>query len=199
MGRVALPRALARVLGAVVLAASLAGCALFPGLPPETFNLNAPTLGDLRGSTSAQILVDVPVALQTYDTQRIVVREGATLSYYPMAQWADRLPVLVQNVTIEALANSGRTRAAGRPGEGLSIDYAVLTEIRAFEFDAVAGTAKVDIFVRLMDDRTGRIVATRRFQAERYAADSAPAVVAGLGAALDDVLGEVVNWILATI
>ncbi|MGD9740618.1 MAG: ABC-type transport auxiliary lipoprotein family protein [Bauldia sp.] len=182
-------------LAALALAAALGGCALFPGLPPETFNLSAPASVPGRGSTDAQILVEEPVAIATYDTERIVVREGAVLSYYPLVQWADRLPVLIQTLTVETLANTGRARAAGRPGEGLSVDYALLTEVRAFEYDALTGTARVDLFVRIMDDRNGRIVATRRFQSQRLvAADSPGGVVTALDLTLQDVLSEVVVW-----
>jgi cholesterol transport system auxiliary component len=101
---------------------------------------------------------------------------------------------------MEAFENSGRVRAVGRPGEGLSIDYALLIDIRAFEFEAATYQAEVEIAVRVMDDRTGSILATRTFTGHApVAADSPDGVVAALSAAFDQVVIELVDWSLARI
>ncbi len=85
-------------------------------------------------------------------------------------------------------------------GEGLSIDYAILTEVRAFEYDAITGVARVDIFARIMNDRNGRVVTTRLFSsAATVPSDNAATVSAALDLALQDVLGQLVNWTLAAI
>ncbi|MCW5717241.1 MAG: membrane integrity-associated transporter subunit PqiC [Bauldia sp.] len=188
---------------AVTLAAALAlsGCSIISGPAPQTFTLTAPaTIPNLRGSTSAQILITEPSALDALNTERIVVTEGTQVSYYPGTQWVDRLPVLIQTKIVETFVNSGRAPAVGVPGEGLSIDYAILTEVRAFEYDAITGVARVDIFARIMNDRNGRVVTTRLFSsAATVPSDNAGTVSAALNLALQDVLGQLVNWTLAAI
>jgi len=195
--------ALSRLTLAATLAATLVlpGCSILAGPSPQTFTLNAPaTIADLRGSTSAQILITQPGALDALNTERIVVTQGTQISYYPGAQWVDRLPVLIQTKIVETFVNSGRAPAVGVPGEGLSIDYAILTEVRAFEYDAITGVARVDIFARIMNDRNGRVVTTRLFSsAATVPNDNAGTVSAALNLALQDVLGQLVNWTLAAI
>ncbi|MCC6736139.1 MAG: membrane integrity-associated transporter subunit PqiC [Bauldia sp.] len=194
-------RVLTRAAPVLALAATLAGCSIAGGPSPQTFTLIAPaTIPDLRGSTNAQLLVTEPIALDAVNTERIVVTEGTRLSYYPGSQWVDRLPVLIQTKIVESFVNSGRAPAVGVPGEGLSIDYALLTEIRAFEYDAITGIARVDIFARIMNDRNGRVVTTRLFSsAASVPADNAETVSAALNLALQDILGQLVNWTLAAI
>ena len=83
-------------------------------------------------------------------------------------------------------------KAVGRPGEGLSIDYQIVTNIRSFEYREEtkdSGYAHVEVFVKVMDDRNGRIVATRTITGDAPVAANTPeAVVAGLDAAMAQVL-----------
>lgn len=183
----------------------LSGCvsSLLTAPPPNTYELTGPAdLKNVRGGSSAQILVPSPSALKILDSQRIAVTRGALVAYYPNAQYADTLPRVVQARIIEAFEKTKQARAVGRPGEGLSIDYQLLTDIRSFGYQAGAtgsagGMAVVEISSRMMNDRTGRVVAFRVFKAEvPVLADDAPSVVAGLNAALDQVLRELVTWSL---
>lgn len=197
----------ARRLGPVALALCgllfLSGCvgSLFTSPPPATYDLTGPAdLRGIKGGSTAQILVPAPSALKVLDSQRIVVRRGSLVAYYPNAQYADTLPRVVQARIIEAFERTKQARAVGRPGEGLSIDYQLLSDIRVFGYEVDAsgsGTAVVEISARMMNDRNGRVVAFRVFRGEApVAADDASAVVAGLNAALDDVLRQMVAWSL---
>ncbi|MCW5697711.1 MAG: membrane integrity-associated transporter subunit PqiC [Bauldia sp.] len=200
--QVAFGRVLARVTVLALGAGLLAGCALFSGSAPPTFNLSAPSdVSSVRGSTQAQILVPESTALEPLNSERILVVTGNLLSYYPDAQWVDRLPRVIQARIIETLERTGRARAAGRPGQGLSIDYQLLTDIRAFEFRTDGGlTAVVEIYAQIMDDRNGRVITTETFRATTpVAEDSASAIAASLDAALRQVLLAIANWTLARI
>ncbi|MBB5755055.1 ABC-type transport auxiliary lipoprotein family protein [Prosthecomicrobium pneumaticum] len=191
--------------GMLVATAALSGCvsSLFAGAPPETYDLAAPAVTpQLKRSSSAQLLVPDPAALKILDSQRIVVSDGQKVSYYPSAQWPDTLPRVVQARTIEAFEKTGRTKAIGRPGDGLSIDYQILLEIRKFEFAVTpqGRAAQIELSVRVMNDRTGKIVGQKTFDATvPVAQDSAPAAVAGLNAALEEVLVELVGWVSARV
>jgi cholesterol transport system auxiliary component len=194
----ALPRVVAKLLVLLGILLAVAGCSLFRGPPPETFDLTGPESVKVGGGTAAQILVPEPIALKALDSDRIVVSKGAKITYYPDAQWPDRLPKLLQSRTIEAFERSRKVRAVGRPGEGLSIDYQVVTEIRAFEYRVDGdgkGLAHVEIAAKILDDRNGRVVSNRVFTGEApVAKDTAAAVVDGLNAAISRVLVDIVRW-----
>ena len=51
------------------------------------------------------------------------------------------MPKVYQAKAIEAFEKSKRAKAVGRPGEGLSIDYQLLTNIRSFEYRPTAPAA----------------------------------------------------------
>src|SRR5690606_8970744 len=124
----------------LALALAVSGCSVFRGPPPETYNLSAPeSIEPGRRAIAAQILIPEPSALAALNTDRIVVTSGPRISYYPDAQWPDRLPKLLQAKAVEAFERSRQARAVGRPGEGLSIDYQLLIDIRSFAFVAGEG------------------------------------------------------------
>ncbi|MCB1449955.1 MAG: membrane integrity-associated transporter subunit PqiC, partial [Nitratireductor sp.] len=150
------------VSGALLLAACQAG-----GVPPDTFDLTAPTnIENIRGSTRAQILILEPSALKSLDSQNIVVKASPTeIEYLAKSQWSDRLPKVVQARLVEAFENTGRVRAVSKPGEGLVIDYQIVTDIRAFQANVGAGSrdAMVSLSVKLVSDRTGKVVRSQVF------------------------------------
>ncbi|MET4633245.1 ABC-type transport auxiliary lipoprotein family protein [Kaistia defluvii] len=185
----------------MLLAATLlSGCVskLLTAPPPATYDLaGVESAPSVKRRTSAQVLVPEPFALQTLASQRIVVTRGPLVAYYPNAQYPDTLPRLVQSRVIQAFEKSKGVRAIGRPGEGLSIDYQLLTNIRTFAFDVTPSGrfAEIEIFTQIMNDRTGKVVEAKLFKASvPVAEDTAPAAVTGLNAALDQVLVEMVAW-----
>lgn len=188
----------AKVLLPLTLALALSGCGIFRGPPAVTYELTAPqSIPSLRAGTTAQIMIPEPQALKVLDSERIVVSSDSRITYYPDAQWADRLPAVFQAKAIEAFEQSQRARAVGRPGEGLSIDYQLLIDIRAFEFASSGnrGVARIEVSAKILNDRNGRVVATRVFKGEAPAArDEAGYVVAAVDAALNQVLIDLVRW-----
>ena len=190
-----------RKLGALWLALGLCGCALItpPGPPPTTFDLqpSAGAVADGARRAGATVIVAEPTALSALNSERIVARPSPTqITYFGGAQWSDRLPALVQTRTIHALENAAWLRSVGRPSDALTADYRLMSDIRAFGVEVgAAPTASVEIAVKLVNDRTGRIVAARVFRAAvPAAAKDAAAGVAALDAALGQVLAEMVAW-----
>ena len=184
------------------MAFAVAGCALMrpPAPTPQTYDLIAPDLSGV-GSTRAQLLVANPSSVSVLNTSRIVVRTAdGELTYLKATQWADDLPKLYQARLLEAYENTNGVRAIGKPGQGLLIDYQVVVDIRIFEIDTAAGVARVITSVKLMNDRNGRVVASKRFGAE---ATVDPANEASFTLALNDaanvVMSDTVRWTLAKI
>jgi cholesterol transport system auxiliary component len=181
----------------------LPGCAALPGggpAPLDTYDLSAAVVespGPRRGRT--QVLVAEPSALKALDSENIVIRPtAASIEYLGGAQWADRLPRIVQARLVESLQSTGRLGGVGRPGEGLAIDYQVVTEVRAFEIRVDGGArAHVELFVKLLNDRNGVVRASRTFTAASPVAGTANGdYVAALDRAFDEASADIVRWVL---
>jgi cholesterol transport system auxiliary component len=184
----------------VLLATSLVGCAALPGGGPpplDTFDLSAPDTGASGRRRSAQILIAEPAALKMLDGQSIVITSGPrSIQFLKGAQWADRLPLVVQARLAEAFQSSGGFGGVGTPGEGLAIDYQVVADIRAFQVGVGgASQANVEIYVRLLDDRNGVVRASRVFRASAPVTGEGNAgYVRALDAAFGQVGAEIVSW-----
>lgn len=187
------------------MAFSLQGCAAFGSAPPplDTYELTshrAPETGPNRPRT--QILVAEPSALRALDSENIVIRTSpATIEFLGRAQWSDRLPRMVQARLADTFQATDRLGGVGRPGEGLAIDYQVVTDLRAFEVRVYGQPqAVIELSARVLDDRNGVIRATRVFQAEVPVSGSgSDAYVAALDRAYGQVTGELVPWVLSAL
>ena len=169
----------------------LNGCA--GGPTPETFDLTSPANFASR-APRGQLVVAEPVATLPVDSDRLVIRTGPeTVAYLSGAQWADRLPRLVQTRLIASFENSHALKNVGRPG--LAADNNLTTEIRRFEVDVTAGQAIVELSVKLVNDRSGRIRAAKIFTAQTPAPSKGPAAMAAaLDSAFAECLRQIVQW-----
>ena len=193
-------------LRACVLSAAvfLAGCAALPGGGPDpldTYDLTAPAVeaAGPRGART-QVLVAEPGALKTLDGQNIVIRrKEGSVEFLGGAQWADRLPRIVQARLVETFQATDRLGGVGKPGEGLAIDYQIVPEIRAFEVRVDgAARAEVELHVKVLNDRNGIVRASRSFKATAPLSGTGnDAYVAALDRAFAEVSNAVVVWALA--
>ena len=194
--------------GTIAASLILTGCAAIPGLGPapvDAFDISAPLkVSAPRRLSRTQILVPEPTALKLLDGEDIAIRlGGSSVQLLKGARWSDRLPKLVQARVIEALQRSNSFAGVGRPGEGLSIDYQIVIEIRSFEVRVGAGggdTAHVDLFVRLLNDRNGNVRASRSFQAlVPVTGQGSDAFANALNEAFQKTATEIVSWTSASI
>lgn len=192
------------IAGALVCSV-LQGCAVLGGgsSPLDTYELTAAETSESGPRRSrAQILIAEPSALKSLDGQNIVIKPGpAEIQYLKGAQWADRLPKVVQAKLAEAFQSTGRVGGVGKPGEGLAIDYQVITEIRAFEIRLGGGDhAYVELFVRILNDRNGTVRASRGFTAQSPVNGTGnPAYAAALDSAFRIATDEIVEWALGRV
>lgn len=183
----------------IALTALLSGCALIGGgsKPLDTYELTAPGEGDGRIRGHRQILIAEPSALKALDSENIVVKPSpGVIQYLKGAQWADRLPKIVQARLAETFQRSGRFGGVGKPGEGLAIDYQIITEVRAFEVRADGATrAEVELFIRILNDRSGQVRASKTFTASAPVSGTGnDAFVAALDAAFGEAAQDIVAW-----
>lgn len=188
---------------ATVLALSaltLQGC--LGGASKDTFGLSASPEVTGPAAKNRQILITEPTALKALDSEQVVIRlSGVEIQYLSKARWGDRLPKLVQAKLVEAFENTGRLGGVGKPGEGLAIDFQVVTDIRAFQIETNGGThANIEVFVKLLNDRNGTVRAQQVFRASVPVNGSDNrAYVAGLDTAFAQVSSEIVGWTLKAI
>lgn len=184
----------------------LPGCAVLPGggpAPLDTFDLtsrSAEVPGPRRART--QLLVAEPTAIKVLDGENVVIRPTAvSIEFLAGAQWADRLPRVVQARLIESLQATDRLGGVGRPGEGLAIDYQLVTDIRAFEvrLDG-APRAEVSLHVKVLNDRNGVVRSSRTFLASAPVSGTGnDAYVSAIDSAFAQASSEIVRWALASI
>ncbi len=164
----------------------------------DTYDLSAAVDGDGPAAKSRQILIASPTALRSLDSEQIVIRVSPSeIQYLSRAQWGDKLPRIVQSKLVEAFENSGKLGGVGLPGQGLAIDYQVVTDIRSFEIDASSGNqAVVEISVKLLNDRNGSVRAQKVFRATAPAGGDNVGFVKALDRAFSTAASEIVSWTL---
>ena len=197
-------RILERVTIGALLASLASGCALVGGGSPplDTYELSAPDQAAKRRSGGTQILVAEPSALKALDGVNVVIRPSdGSIQYLKGAQWADRLPKIVQARLADAYQKSGAFGGVGKPGEGLAIDYQVLVEVRAFEVRVNGGgQAHVELFVKILNDRNGVVRASKTFVTDAPLSGAGnTAYIGALDSAFNDAAAEIVRWTDATI
>ncbi|AUX76599.1 MULTISPECIES: ABC-type transport auxiliary lipoprotein family protein [Sinorhizobium] len=191
----------ARFAAVLSLATIMAGCGTRQAVN-DTFSLASVPVVSRPAGTNRQILVPEPTALKTLGSDQIVVRlSRSELQYLAGAQWGDSLPRLVQDRLVQTFDDTGRVRGVGKPGQGLAIDYQLVTELRAFEISTDGpDTAVVEIFAKILDDRTGTVRRQQEFRAVAPVQGAGnPAFVAALDAAFAKVAADIVGWTLRSI
>ena len=168
----------------------------------DTFGLSS--VPDVTGPTARgqQILVPEPSALKALDSDQIVIRPSlAEIQYLSRSQLNDRLPKIVQAKLVQAFENTGVVGGVGKPGEGLAIDFQVVTDIRAFEVRTDGpDTAVVELSVKIVNDRNGTVRAQKVFRGSAPVGGAGnPAFVMALDAAFAGVTADIVAWTLKAI
>jgi cholesterol transport system auxiliary component len=187
------------------LAPGLAGCggllsdapkrALYRVSPKFAFPAGLPHVG-------VQLLVATPTAPAGLDTERIALsRAPLSLDYFADAQWADRVPYLVQTALVEGFEKSAAILAVGPDRGGLRADFVLETALGDFAaiYDSPNGPPRVSVRLtaQLVRMPERKIVAQTSVSRETNAtANAVPEIVRAFDEALGGAIGEVVTWTL---
>jgi cholesterol transport system auxiliary component len=190
-----MPRS-APALATGLLCLGLVGCALAGSRPPTTYDLVAPrSFAASPRPAPWQLLVQEPTAVHALETNRLMVRPRADqVSYYKGIAWSDRLPRLVQARMIETFQNSGAVKTVSAS----TGQYALVTDLRAFQIDVTSGkaVAEIEIFAKLVNIGSGKVVATKGFSARVPATTDSPGdAIAALNQAFTAVLQDTTTWV----
>lgn len=184
-----------------VMAGLLTGCG--GSAKNDTFDLSvsSPQVSQAPSLKSRQLLIADPTALKALDSENNVVRlSGSEVQYLASSQWSDKLPRMVQSKLVEAFEDTGKLGGVGRPGQGLAIDYQVVTDIRAFEVDTTKNIAYIEISVKLLNDKNGTVRAQEVFRSSARVSGSGNAnLVKALDNAFASSSREIVNWTLRSL
>ncbi|EFL90392.1 ABC-type transport auxiliary lipoprotein family protein [Ahrensia sp. R2A130] len=175
----------------------LSGCQLLkaPEKPRETYEFSAPSFdGGVAGGTNAQLLVKLPTSLKAIDSERMILRPTPKIiTYVAGAQWSDSVPRLVQAKLVEAFENTGSAGATAKPGDGLVIDFQLIPDIRRFEI--IGGEAVIEVSIKLLSDKSGRVVASRIFTTSAATGGNQPEnYVAAFDRAFSSFAEDVIAW-----
>lgn len=182
------------------LALAMSGCALaVSSAPPRTFDLVVPEIAPASGpELPVQLVVHTPSAVRALDTERILVRpQHEQISYYPDAVWSDRLPRLVRARLTEGLEDSKRFSAVVTEDDRVTGAYSLQIAIRAFEMSVNGKPPEghVAMSAKLVDERAGKVVASRRFESRvRAKSDSVAEGVSAMTAAFHAVSRDLIKW-----
>jgi cholesterol transport system auxiliary component len=192
-----------RILGAAVCIVPLMGCSLLPAPPaPQIFRLS-PLADDPPSGRiiRKRLVVDIPMASESLDTDRIaVIRDRTRFDYYANSLWTDRVPLLVQGLLVEGFENDGTIAQVGRDAHTLTPDYLLETEIRAFEARYTGSSEQLpsavvalDVsLVKMPDHRLiGRTLITETSAAARNSVD---AIVEAFDVAVGKILLRSIAW-----
>jgi cholesterol transport system auxiliary component len=165
----------------------------------DTFDLSLTPSAAGPSARNRQILVPEPTAVKMLDSEQVVVRVSPSeVQYLANSRWGDRLPKLVQSKLVEAFENSGRLGGVGKPGQGLAIDYQIVTDIRSFEVTTGGSrVATVEISAKLLNDRNGTVRAQNVFKAVvPVSGTENRRFIEALDRAFAKVGGDIVDWSL---
>jgi len=186
------------------------GEVISPPPPPQIYVLE-PAIQPLGQGPALplQLSIAVPDAAASIDTIRIALNPTAsTLDYYADAAWADRTPVLVQSLLIQAFEAANRV-AVARDTDGLLADYLLRTELREFQAHYTGGIApspdqpasppeiSVRLDARLVSVPERRVVENISvFHSAQARTNEMNGIVAAFNEALGTALAEIVAWTL---
>lgn len=192
-----------RLIAILSLVSLLAGCGgLLSDTPKRQIYRTNPAFAFAAPlpHVGAQLLVAVPVAQAGLDTERIALsRAPVSLDYFADAQWADRLPFIVQTAFIDGFEKSASIPAVGPESLAVHADFVLDVAIGDFQavYDSPDGPPRIVVrfnakLVRIPERRIAAEVSVRR--EVKAAANMLPEIVHAFDQALGGAVEEIVTW-----
>lgn len=185
----------------ILVSAMLAGCISVGGGDRPEVSLRTiaePAITTDGARADWHLLVDLPRAARPLDGPRIVLspRPGE-FGVLADVRWTDAAPRLVQALVVRAFERSGRVMAVAPVSSSVRADRLLEIDLHAFHaaWEPGGDAVRVAFTARLVDTRSNRIVASRRFDAPvPLESRRIDAVVAGFDRAMAQALPELVEW-----
>ncbi|WP_449430374.1 ABC-type transport auxiliary lipoprotein family protein [Pseudomonas putida] len=192
-----------RILAPAIVLGLASACSILPQSEPvDLYRLPVHQASRAAAPLAWSLRLNKPLASEALAGARIaVIPQGDVISSYKGARWSDPAPVLVRNRLLDGFQRDGQVQRLSADDSNLQADYELAGELQAFQSEYQAdGTVQVVIRydARLVQGRSQRIQASKRFEVRQPLADKqVSAVVAGFGAASDQLVSQVVSWTVA--
>lgn len=187
----------------------LSGCGLMSVLGGEPnrdmFELRAPDTGSGRCGRGqvAEVVVELPKSRGSLDSERIMIRPSPLqTAYLPDAIWGDPVPAMLQGLLVETLSRNDAFSHVGRAPLGIGGDYALISEIRAFNAETVGEGAlvRLEVDAQMVREMDASVASRGQFSATAEAAGTRPDdLIPAFDAAGQQLLGEMNAWALRAI
>ena len=189
----------------VTLAAALSlatACSILPKSEPvDIYRLPVNQASRTATPLDWSLRLNKPLASEALAGARIaVIPQGDIISGYKGARWSDPVPLLVRNRLLDGFQRDGRVQRLSADDSNLQADYELAGELQAFQSEYRPEGVEVLIRydARLVQGRSQRILASRRFEVRQPLTSSqVSAVVAGFGAASDQLMAQLLEWTVA--
>ena len=189
----------------VTLAAALSlatACSILPKSEPvDIYRLPVNQASRTATPLDWSLRLNKPLASEALAGARIaVIPQGDIISGYKGARWSDPVPLLVRNRLLDGFQRDGRVQRLSADDSNLQADYELAGELQAFQSEYRPEGVEVLIRydARLVQGRSQRILASRRFEVRQpLTTTHVSAVVAGFGAASDQLMAQLLDWTVA--
>ena len=194
-------------ISSLFLALLLSGCVSMLAGRQSTLSVFAPQLHVTSDAAWPEVDWDLaitkPSATRMIDSTRILVRSTPNqLMVFHGIVWAQPPTELIQDSILQSFEDSGQIKGVARAGTGIGADFQLLMDIRRFEADythSLKPEVRVDLEVKLLDNRTQNIVAARTFSMTASVdGATSEAICIAFGHVLDQMNHAVVGWTLTT-
>ncbi|MBV4506321.1 membrane integrity-associated transporter subunit PqiC [Pseudomonas sp. BW13M1] len=178
----------------------VSACSILPQSEPvDIYRLPVNQSARAAAPLDWSLRLNKPLASEALAGPRIaVIPQGDVISSYKGARWSDPTPMLLRNRLLDGFQRDGRVQRLSADDSNLQADYELGGELQAFQSEYRPGGA-VEVVIRydarLVQGRSQRILASKRFEVRQALGEQqVPAVVAGFGAASDQLTRQVIDW-----
>lgn len=184
----------------------LAGCKLLEPVPVKESRNFTLRLQPMQQVTQAEqthrtLLLAAVTAAPAVASSQIAYTKGnqAQINYFAYNRWVDTPADMLQNVLTQAFAERGNFNAVvAAPFAGkadLRLNVHIQTFQQEFADNNAQSTAHVELMAQLTDEKTQRIIASKRFSVQEAAAAATPeAGVNALNQAVTKLAGQLIAW-----
>jgi cholesterol transport system auxiliary component len=178
----------------------VSGCSVLPERPAKaTFMLPAPDIQQTSDHPIALTLrVLRPHSESPLEGTRILVNPNAqAIKAYAGAKWSKPTPVLIRDHWIDGMRQHGGFKAVVNETSAALSDLSLASDLTRFHIQYHRGQATVFIQLdaQLLDSRSRKIVAAKRFDVEQPIDDQPiDRVIAGFGRANQTLTEKLVAW-----
>jgi cholesterol transport system auxiliary component len=150
------------------LAVLLSGCALEGRQPAQTYVLQAPVLPAATQPGHLHVKLLPPEMGTGLGTRQIaVIDEALRLDYVGQGEWPESLPLMLQNLWVDSLRQSGLVASASSDQSGTRPDRLLQLSVIEFNFHKAADrvTARVRYEAKLLEPASRKVLTVRQAEA----------------------------------